>query len=81
MACRDLKYESLPCMSLNLYLLQKNFAILSSPHKERSKILECMFTRVSLEAENVTSFKQNSENSPHLKTDGSATLSERLFLQ
>lgn len=81
MVCRGLNYEYLQPASLSLYLLQKTFAILSSPHKERSKISEHVFTRVSLEAENAASFKQNSESSPHLKVDGSATLSERLFLQ
>lgn len=75
MVCRGLNYEYFQPASLSLYLLQKNFAILSSPQRKEVKF-QSTFTRVSLEAENATSFKQKSESSPHLKVDGSATLSE-----
>lgn len=36
-----------------------------------------MFTKVSLEADNVISFKQDFKNIPHLKIHGSATLQEQ----
>lgn len=44
--------------SLSLYFLQKNFIIFSI-HEKRSKISDCIFAGVCLEADNVVSFKQN----------------------
>lgn len=70
----SLNYEFVAYASLSLYFLQ-----IFSIH-EKSKISDCVFTRVSLEADSVISFSQNSKNSPHVKIHGSPTLSGRLLL-
>lgn len=62
---------------LNICFMQKIFAIIFSICEQSSKISDCVFTRVFLEADNVISFKQNSKNRPHLKIHVSATLQEQ----